>query len=96
MFRRPEYNMLKVGKNLRYLRQRKGYTVEEVRDYLFLGSVQAVYKYEQGKSYPPADVLFALADLYGAELGDIIKDSKETADAVSFPVYGSLDVTNAA
>ena len=72
MRRRPEYNMKLIGYNLRRLREAMNFSVEEVRQYLRLGSVQAVYKYEKGVSYPPADTMFALMELYGAELRDII------------------------
>ena len=47
MMYRPEYDMEVVGKNLKRLRENKELTVEEVREYLRLGSVQAVYKYER-------------------------------------------------
>ena len=43
-----------------------------MRKYLGLGSVQAVYKYEAGKSYPPADAIFALMQLYEADIYDIL------------------------
>ena len=46
-------------------------TVEEVRAHLQLDSVQAVYKYEAGRSYPPTDAMFALMQLYQADLCDI-------------------------
>ncbi len=69
---RPEYNLKIIGENLKRLRIRKGLTVEEVREYLRLGSVQAVYKYEQGRGYPQTDAMFALMELYDASLSDII------------------------
>lgn len=68
---RPEYDMKVVGANLKRLREAKHLTVEQVREYLMLGSVQAVYKYEKGKSYPQTDTMFALMELYGATLSDI-------------------------
>ena len=52
-------------------------TVEEVREYLRLGSVQAVYKYERGESYPQADTMFALMQLYGASVEDIVEEKNE-------------------
>ena len=52
---RPEYDMKVIGQNLKRLRESKNLSVDEVREYLCLGSVQAVYKYEKGKSYPQAD-----------------------------------------
>lgn len=51
--------------------------MDEVREYLCLGSVQAVYKYEKGKSYPQADTMFALMELYEANLYDIVTNYEE-------------------
>ena len=62
-------------KNLKRLRENKELTVEEVREYLRLGSVQAVYKYERGESYPQADTMFALMQLYGASVEDIVEET---------------------
>ena len=76
---RPEYDMKVIGGNLRQLRLAKHLTVEEVREYLCLGSVQAVYKYEAGKSYPQADTLLALMELYEANLKDVIYGPGEAA-----------------
>lgn len=71
---RPEYDLKIIGQNLRCLRESKHLTAREVRDYLRLGSVQAVYKYERGLSYPQTDAMFALMELYGASLRDIVDD----------------------
>ena len=76
MRQRPEYDMKLIGSNLKRLRESKKISVEEVRKYLCLGSVQAVYKYEKGISYPPADTLLALMELYEADLEDIIGNHK--------------------
>ena len=87
MICRPEYDMKVVGANLRRLREAKHLSVDDVREYLCLGSVQAVYKYEKGKSYPQADTMFALMELYGAGLYDIIKDFTEEDDSSSSVRY---------
>ena len=71
---RPEYDLKIIGRNLRRLREAKHLTAQQVRDYLRLGSVQAVYKYERGLSYPQTDAMFALMELYGASLRDIVDD----------------------
>lgn len=77
MRHRREYDIKLVGQNLRRLREANHFTVEEVRAYLQLGSVQAVYKYEAGRSYPPADAMFALMQLYHADLYDILCDCEK-------------------
>ena len=74
---RPEYDMKVIGENLRRLREAKSLSVKEVQKYLRLGSVQAVYKYENGKGYPQADTMFALMELYEASLSDIICKHEE-------------------
>lgn len=65
MKRRPEYNLAETGKNLRRLRRQKKLSVEDVRNYMGLESVQAVYRWEKGCNFPTADNLLALAELYG-------------------------------
>ena len=77
MICRPEYDMKVVGNNLKRLRVTKNLSVDDVRQYLQLGSVQAIYKYEKGKSYPQTDTMFALMELYDANLYDITKEHEE-------------------
>ncbi len=80
---RPEYDMKVVGENLRRLREEKNLSVDDVREYLCLGSVQAVYKYERGKGYPQADTMFALMELYEADLYDITRNHEEDEQSSS-------------
>lgn len=84
---RTEYDMKVIGRNLRRLREKKRLTVEQVREYLCLGSVQAVYKYEAGAGYPQADTLLALMELYDAGVNEIVKENEEELCS-SFDVYG--------
>lgn len=72
MRHRREYDKDVIGANLRRAREKKGLSVEDVREYLQLGSVQAIYKYESGLSYPPADTLLALMELYDIDRADLI------------------------
>ena len=72
MFDRTEYNMKLIGRNLRILRERSGLSVKEVMHYLDLGSVQAIYKYENGISYPPLDKFLAMMNLYEAQWQDVV------------------------
>ena len=84
---RPEYDLQVVGQNLKRLRIAKNLSVEDVRAYLCLGSVQAIYKYEKGKGYPQADTMFALMELYGAGINDIVMKHEED-EMSSSAVYG--------
>ena len=73
MRHRPEYDLKVIGENLKRLRKKNGFSVDEVREYLHMGTVQAIYKYERGAGYPPADTLLALMDLYHADYHDIVE-----------------------
>ena len=76
---RPEYDAKVIGANLKRLREAKSLSVKDVQEYLRLGSVQAIYKYESGKGYPQVDTMFALMQLYDATLNDIIYKQEEVA-----------------
>ena len=86
---RTEYDMKVIGRNLRRLREKKHLSVEQVREYLCLGSVQAVYKYEAGAGYPQADTLLALMELYDAGVNEIVRDCEEELCS-SFDVLGKI------
>ena len=49
---RPEYDFRVIGRNLRKLRESKNLSVEDVRQYMQLGTIQAVYKWERGDGLP--------------------------------------------
>lgn len=69
---RREYDKKVIGVNLRRCRLKKNLTVEQVKEYLRIGSLQAIYKWEEGKGYPQTDTMFALMELYGIELKDLL------------------------
>ena len=69
---RPEYDMITMGKKMQYYRKLRNISVEEVRQYMHFSSVQAIYKWENGKCFPSADNLLALAELYGVNPKDLM------------------------
>jgi transcriptional regulator with XRE-family HTH domain len=69
---RPEYDFKIIGRNLRRLRIRQKLSVEDVREYMQLGTVQAIYKWERGDSLPQADSLLALMELYHVHNFDVL------------------------
>ena len=72
--KRAEFNMHLFGRNLKKFREKKGLSVEEVRAYLGLGSVQSVYQYENGIAMPRADALLSLMELYEITPADLKRD----------------------
>ena len=92
MRHRPEYDLKVIGDNLKRLRKKNGFSVDDVREYLHMGTVQAIYKYERGAGYPPADTLLALMDLYHADYHDIVeKHTEETATELGKVNYAILE-----
>ena len=72
MKERPEYDLIATGINLRRIRTERRFSVDDVRRYMKLGSVQAIYKWELGKCFPSADNLLALAELYEMNPAEIL------------------------
>jgi len=81
---RPEYDFRIIGENLSRLRKNKHLSVEDVRVYMQLGSVQAVYKWERGDSLPQADTLLALMELYGVTNIKSILNKESESSPVCF------------
>ena len=86
---RSEYDKELIGKNLRRCRQAKGFSVEQVREYLRIGSIQAIYKWEEGKSYPQTDTMFALMELYEIGIQELLynKETEEIPINTCFEKY---------
>ena len=83
--RRSEYDFRVIGRNLSNLRKAKNLSVEEVREYMQLGSVQAVYKWERGESLPQCDSLFALMELYEVDnIYDIVNEKESESSPSHF------------
>ena len=68
----PVIDMEATGANIHALRNTNNLTVESVRDYLGLESVQSIYKWQRGDSIPSVDNLVALGRLFHTPLDDII------------------------
>lgn len=64
---RFEYDKKAIGRKLKYYRKKCNLSVEEVREHLCIGSVQAIYKWENGTTIPAVDNFLALMELYGIE-----------------------------
>ena len=74
---RREYDFHVIGNNLKKLRLMNNMTVENVKEYMQLGTVQAIYKWERGDCLPQADTLLALMELYGVSRIDRVTGVSE-------------------
>ena len=91
---RKEYDIKVIGSNLRELRLKNNLSIEDVRKYMQLGTVQAVYKWERGDCLPQADSLLALMELYGVNKIDTITGEGAMPAPVSFPGETSIEKTS--
>ena len=68
----PAINMKATGSRLRRMMGRKGLSVKDIQEYLGLSCVQSVYRWMNGCSMPSIDNLYALSELLGVPMDDII------------------------
>ena len=68
----PTIEKKETGKRLKKLMIERGYTAKNIQEYLFLGSVQSVYHWFNGASLPTVDNLYALSELFGVPIDDLI------------------------
>lgn len=68
----PIINMEKTGQNIVALRKQAGLSVKDIQDALGLGTLQAVYKWQQGHALPSLDNLVILASLFHVTMDDIV------------------------
>ena len=61
---------LQIGSNIRKLRLRRSMTQREVANSLSV-TVQAVSKWEQGRSYPDLPLLLPIANLFSVTLDEL-------------------------
>ena len=72
----PVIDMVATGKNIIRLRKAHGYTVAELQAFFGFEAPQAIYKWQQGKSLPSTDNLFALSQFLGVNMEDILVAEK--------------------
>ena len=61
-----------TGLNLRKIMDKRGMTVRDVQEYLGLASVQSIYHWLNGISMPTIDNLYALSELFGVSIDDMV------------------------
>ena len=72
----PTIDLKATGENIIRLRKANGFTVRELQHYFGFEEPQAIYKWQQGKSLPSVDNLFALSRLFGVSMNEILVQSQ--------------------
>ena len=70
-FVQPNIDMEATGANITRLRKEKGYSVKDLQAFCLVDSVQAVYKWQNGKSLPDHDKMITLSYLFGVTINEI-------------------------
>lgn len=68
----PTIDKKATGRHLKKLMREREYTAKDIQEYLFLGSVQSVYHWLNGNTLPTVDNLYALSDLFGVPVDDLL------------------------
>ena len=68
-------DMKKTGEWLRYLCKRKNLTVADIQEKLKIASNQAIYAWFNGKTLPSLNNMYALGNLIGISVNDMIVDN---------------------
>lgn len=68
----PTIDLIATGKNIIRLRKAHGLTVRQLQLYFGFEEPQAIYKWQQGKSLPSVDNLYALSRLLGVSMNEIL------------------------
>ncbi|MBR6677684.1 MAG: helix-turn-helix domain-containing protein [Oscillospiraceae bacterium] len=68
----PVIDLAATGKNIIRLRTERGLTVRDLQAYFGFEEPQAIYKWQQGKSLPTVDNLYALGALLEVPMEEIL------------------------
>jgi transcriptional regulator with XRE-family HTH domain len=70
---------MNLGSQLKWFRQSKNFSQEDVAQKVGV-TRQAVYKWENNKSYPDIDNLILLSELYEVTIDELIKESENASE----------------
>ena len=79
----PVIDMAATGENITRLRKERGLTVRDVQDWFGFEEPQAIYKWQQGKSLPTVDNLYALGTLLDVPMDEILVPCKPKLNIAS-------------
>ena len=77
-------NMKATGRNIRRMREEKGYSVKELQAIFGFKDPQTIYKWQWGKSLPNVDNLVILSRIFCVAIEDILV----LMDESPFPPWG--------
>lgn len=79
----PLINKRETGINLRRIMDIREITPKDVQEYLGLGCVQSVYRWQHGSAMPSLDNLLILASVLGVTMDEIIVTDEIPTSGIS-------------
>ena len=74
----PVIDMAATGSVIKALREKNGYSVQDVQEYFGFDQPQAIYRWQRGETLPSVDNLYALSTLLGAPMKNILVPTSYT------------------
>ena len=87
----PVVDLEKTGRKILECRLRAGLTVKDLQKFFMFENPQAIYKWQQGKNLPSVDNLYALSQLLGVRMEDLLATTNseaEICESPPLPFYG--------
>lgn len=78
----PSIDMVKFGAKLKEVCDERKVTANDLKEYLNLSSIQAVYLWFRGQRLPNIDNLYAISRFLGVRMDDLINSEREENAAV--------------
>ncbi len=69
----PVIDMKATGKRILFLRLEKGFSVEDLSDFFGFTTPVAIYHWQEGKTLPTVDHLYALSLVFGTPIEGILQ-----------------------
>ena len=80
----PVIDPVETGKNIVRLRTERGLSVRDLQTFFGFEEPQAIYKWQQGKSLPTVDNLYALGALLEVPMDEILVPAKPELHKAAF------------
>ena len=73
----PSIDMAKFGAKLKEICEERNVSANDLKEYLHLSSIQAVYMWFNGKRLPNIDNLYAISRFLGVRIDDLVNSERE-------------------
>lgn len=80
----PMIDMKATGRNIKKIMQQRRLAVKDVQAYLNLATPQSIYHWLGGRSMPTIDNLYALSELFGVSIDEVIVGDKKGSPAACY------------